>query len=102
MTKYDPDKHHRRSIRLKGYDYTQAGVYFVTIRAQNREMLLGTIVDDEMVLNEAGRMIKAVWQAMPARFPVADLDAFVIMPNHFHALLVLTASVAPPAVGPLP
>ena len=63
ITKYDPDKHHRRSIRLKGYDYAQAGLYLVTICAQNRECRFGEIVNGEMVLNDAGRMAKSVWEA---------------------------------------
>ena len=62
--KDDPEKHHRRSIRLKGYDYSRARAYFVTICTQNRECLFGDIVDGEMMLNDARRMVDAVWNAI--------------------------------------
>jgi len=74
--KYDPTKHHRRSIRLKGYDYTQAGAYFVTICTQNRECVL-----EDPIVNG---IINDVWQALPLWFPTIDLDEFVVMPNHTH------------------
>jgi putative transposase len=90
---YDPAKHHRRSIRLKGYDYAQPGAYFVTICVQGRECLLGEIADHTLRLNAIGAMVQAEWQQLPQRFPEISLDAFVIMPNHMHGLLFL----APPA-----
>ena len=62
--KFDPQKHHRRSIRLKDYDYSQAGAYYVTIDVQNRQCLFGNIVHDEMMLNEAGKMIDEQWNAL--------------------------------------
>ncbi|MFN4294850.1 MAG: transposase, partial [Thermoflexales bacterium] len=100
---YDPQKHHRRSIRLKGYDYSQAGAYFITIVAQDRACLFGEVVDGEMRLNDAGRMVWDEWNALPDRFPGLELDAFVVMPNHVHGIIVLTGSApddAPaPAVG---
>ena len=85
--KHDPDKHHRRSIRLKGYDYSQAGAYFVTICTQDRECLFGDIVDGEMRLNDAGHMVRDVWHKIPEHFPYADIDEFVVMPNHFHGII---------------
>lgn len=88
--KFDPRRHHRRSIRLKGFDYTQPGAYFVTICAQNRECLFGNIVDGEMVLNQAGQTIAEEWQELTRRFPTLRLDEFVVMPNHFHAVLFIT------------
>ncbi|MCD6336222.1 MAG: hypothetical protein J7M27_13010 [Candidatus Latescibacteria bacterium] len=88
--KYDPDKHHRRSIRLKGTDYSQVGAYFVTVCTQNYECLFGSIVDDKMRLNDAGRMIQMIWDEIPQRFPNALLDASIVMPNHFHGILILT------------
>lgn len=87
-SKFDPQKHHRKSIRLKGYDYSQAGAYFVTLVAQGREPFFGKVVDGEMVLNEAGKMVKVIWEAMPERFPNIELGAFVVMPNHFHAVVI--------------
>ncbi|WP_299645127.1 transposase [uncultured Chloroflexus sp.] len=90
--KYDPEKHHRRSIRLKGYDYSQAGAYFITIVTQDRACLFGEVVDGEMRLNDAGRMVWDEWDALPDRFPGLELDAFVVMPNHVHGIIVLTGS----------
>lgn len=91
--KFDPQKHHRRSIRLKEYDYSQAGAYFVTIDAQNRECLFGEIVNYEMILNEAGKMVDEQWKAMLERFPGIELDVYQIMPNHFHGIVVVGATL---------
>ncbi len=88
--KYDPEKHRRRSIRLKGYDYSQAGAYFVTICTQNRMCLFGDIADGKMVLNDAGCMVADVWNDLPNHYPHVQLDVSVIMPNHFHGIVVLT------------
>ncbi len=88
--KYDPSKHHRRSIRLKGYDYSQAGAYFVTICAQNRARLFGEIVNGEMQLNDAGAMIGRWWNELANKFPTFESDAFVVMPNHIHCIVVIT------------
>ncbi len=97
--KYDPQKHHRRSIRLKGYDYSQAGAYFVTICTQNRECLFGDIVDGEMMLNDAGQMVEQCWYDIPLHFPHAGLDEFVVMPNHIHGIVVINANVGAKNVG---
>jgi putative transposase len=86
---FDPDIHRRCSIRLADYDYSSAGFYFVTICVQGRESLLGEVVDDGMVLNHAGRMVENTWKELPQRFPNVQLDTFVVMPNHFHAILIL-------------
>jgi putative transposase len=90
--KYDPEKHHRRSIRLKGYDYSEAGAYFVTICTYNRECLFGDIVDGEMRLNDAGAMVRDVWHTIPEHFPHADIDEFVVMPNHVHGIIVIVGA----------
>lgn len=79
--KYDPEIYPRRSIRLKGYDYAQAGAYFVTICVQNQEYLFGDVVDGGMVLNDAGRMAVKCWNDIPVHFPYVKLDEFIIMPN---------------------
>ncbi|MGQ9852490.1 MAG: transposase, partial [Candidatus Oleimicrobiaceae bacterium] len=92
---YKPEKHHRRSIRLKGYNYTQAWAYFVTICTQNRECLFGEIVNGQMVLNDAGRMIQMVWGAIPEHYPGIKTDAFVIIPNYIHGIVVITTTNAP-------
>ena len=87
---YNPDKHHRRSIRLKGYDYTQAGAYFVTIVTQGRACLFGRVVDGDMHLNDAGQMIERWWSALSNKFPRVIPDAAIVMPNHFHGIIVIT------------
>jgi putative transposase len=94
---YDPNRHHRRSIRLKGYDYSQAGAYFITLCTQDRACLFGRVVNGEMRLNDAGRMVLAEWNRLPERFPQVVLDAFVVMPNHVHGILVITDPA--PTVG---
>ena len=88
--KFDPQRHHRRSIRLKGYDYTRAGAYFVTICTQDRACLFGNVYEGAMHWNAAGNMIQDEWDALPDRFPTLDLDTCIVMPNHLHGILVLT------------
>ena len=87
--RFDPDKHHRRSIRLKGYDYSQAGAYFVTICTKDRGCLFGEIIDGEMVLNPFGEVVQACWDDLPRHYPHVELDAFVIMPNHLHGIIII-------------
>ncbi len=87
--KYDPDKHRRRSIRMRGYDYTREGVYFVTVCTQHRECLFGGIVDGQIRLNDAGRMIERWWCELKRKFATVETDRFVIMPNHVHGILVI-------------
>lgn len=84
----------RRSIRLKGYDYAQAGAYFVTLCTQGRSFLFGEIADNEMQANEAGAMVIEEWHALPTRYPGVHLDALVLMPNHLHAILFLAPEEA--------
>ncbi len=86
---YDPARHHRRSIRLRGYDYTLAGAYYVTIVTQDRAHLFGDVVDGLMQLNDAGRMAQQEWFNLCERFPAIDLDAFIVMPNHIHGVIVI-------------
>lgn len=92
-SKFDPQKHHRRSIRLKGYDYSSEGAYYVTIVAQGRECLFGEIVDGEMILNDAGQMIVKWWNELPNKFPNIVLGEFVVMPNHFHGIIFIMETV---------
>ena len=87
MNKYNPNIHQRKSIRLKGYDYSQAGLYFVTICIQDRECLLGDISNRKMHLNDAGKMVENEWLKLTNRFDNIKLHEFVVMPNHFHAIL---------------
>ncbi len=88
--KYVPEKHHRRSIRLKAYDYTQPGGYYVTIVTQNRECLFGEITNGKMVLNGFGKIIEYFWQKIPQHFKHTKLDVFQIMPNHLHGIIIIT------------
>ena len=88
--KYNPDKHARRSIRLWGYEYTQSGAYFITICTQNRDCLFGEVVKGIMNANEIGQMIQSVWDELPQHYPGMDVDAFVVMPNHIHGIILLT------------
>ena len=92
--KYDPEIHHRRSIRLKNYDYSQAGAYFITICTQNKECLLGKITDMAMVLNEYGTIVKNEWIKLPDHYPNIELDVFQIMPNHIHVIIIVGATLA--------
>ena len=85
--KYDPEKHHRRSIRLKGYDYSQAGAYFVTICTQHRECLFGVVENGRVVLNEAGKLIEKWIGALASKFPDIECNPFVVMPNHVHFII---------------
>ena len=87
---YDPEKHHRRSIRLKGYDYTQPGAYFITICTHSRACLFGEIIDGEMHLNEAGQIVVQTWQDLSNHVSNVQLDAFVVMPNHVHGIIIIT------------
>jgi putative transposase len=88
---YHPDRHHRRSIRLKNYDYSTEGAYFITICIQHRQPLLGDIQNGEMQPNFAGQMVQQVWDELRSHYPGIDLDAFTLMPNHIHGVLLLFA-----------
>ncbi len=92
--KYNPDKHHPRSTRLKGYDYSSAGAYFITICAFQRHCLFGQVVDGEMQLNEFGQMAAEEWLHSKEIRQEIDFDEWIIMPNHLHGI-VLIESTAP-------
>ena len=77
----------RRSIRLKNYDYSQPGAYFVTICTQHRACLFGEIKDGEMLLNEAGRKVANWWLELPSKFPTVLPDSYIVMPNHLHGII---------------
>ena len=101
MTKFDPQKpfddaqgrHHRRSIRLKNYDYSQEGAYFVTMVTWQREYLFGEIVGGEMMLNKVGKIIEREWLELPKRLRYVELGAYMVMPNHFHGILFIHENV---------
>jgi putative transposase len=95
-----PNNRSRRSIRFKGYDYSADGAYFITICVRNRECLLGEIYDGQMILNQYGAIVRDVWEGLPVgvaspgenRVSDIDLDEYVIMPNHFHAIILINKS----------
>jgi REP element-mobilizing transposase RayT len=82
----------RKLLRLPGYDYTGSGYYFVTICALRKQEYFGNISDSEMVLNEFGQIVQEVWNEMPHHFSEVTLDAFVVMPNHVHGIIVIHES----------
>lgn len=86
---YEPKSRHRRSIRLRDYNYAQAGAYCITICSGERACIFGDVVEDAVYLTPSGEIVVACWQAIPEHFPAADLDAFVVMPNHLHGIVVL-------------
>jgi len=98
--KYNSAIHHRRSIRLRGYDYTRAGAYFVTACTHARKHLFGQIAGGEMHLSAYGKIALECWQVIPEHCPHVDLDAFVAMPNQVHGILVLADDSAKPARPP--
>jgi REP-associated tyrosine transposase len=86
---YDPRKHHRRSIRLKDYDYTQLGAYFVTILAWQRQEIFGQIQAGSMNLSPAGEVVWKAWEDLPRHFQNIALGSAVVMPNHFHGIIIV-------------
>ena len=83
---YNPEIHHRHSIRLKEYDYSSEGLYFITVCAQDKKCMFGKIINGDMYLNEAGRMIQKWYLKTSAKFPDIECMEYIIMPNHFHCI----------------
>jgi putative transposase len=81
--------HYRKSIRLKEYDYSYPGEYFVTICTKGKECMYGSIANGKMDLNEKGRIVDRCWKGIPEHFPYVDLDEYAIMPNHFHGIIII-------------
>ena len=96
---YNPDIHHRRSIRLREYDYSASGAYFVTICVHGRECLFGSVADGEMRMNDSGRMVESWWRESFNKFPSMGIDSFVVMPNHFHGIIWIRENVNEDTVG---
>ena len=84
------DKYRVESIRLLGYDYSQPGAYFITIVTHNRQCSFGNIIDDEMMLNEFGVLVQNEWLKTGIIRPNINIDAFVVMPNHLHGIIIIT------------
>ena len=93
---FNPRLHHRRSIRLAGYDYSHPGAYFVTLVTHQRQCLFGEITDGEMHLSAMGQIADEHWRAIPEHFPQVELGNYIIMPNHIHGIIIIHLS---PAVG---
>jgi len=91
MNQYNPNIHHRRSIRLKGYDYSQAGLYFITICCNRRGnptwLPFGQIINGEMKLNDAGIMVEKWYNELENKFPDIRCHEKMVMPNHFHCII---------------
>jgi REP element-mobilizing transposase RayT len=100
MTVFNPTIHHRKSIRLKGYDYAQEGFYFITICCQDRAQLFGEIMNGEMILNECGEIAENCWLEIPNHFPNVELHKYVIMPNHVHGIIEIKFKSNVPSVIP--
>ena len=89
MKNYDPQKHHRRSIRLPAHDYSHPGAYFITLVTYQRDCLFGNIVEGEMQLSAMGQVAEEHWRLIPQHFPQVELGAYVIMPNHVHGIIII-------------
>ena len=90
---FDPEKHHRRSIRLKNYDYSQPGFYFLTICTYKRQSWFGEIKNDRMNLNQIGKIVAEEWINTPKIRPNFQLDEWVIMPNHLHGIVIINENL---------
>ena len=85
--KYEPKIHHRRSIRLRGYDYSLPGAYYVTLCAFGKQCIFGQVIDDQMQENDCGKIVRQQWFESSQIRQNLDLDAFIVMPNHLHGIL---------------
>lgn len=86
---YDSEKYDRKSIRLKEYDYSSAGWYFVTICAQKRECVFGHVSKGDVILNRIGQIVMECWKWLPQQYQYVNLDEWVIMPNHLHGIIII-------------
>ena len=86
---YNPTRHDRKSLRLRHYDYTLSGAYFVTISTQGKADLFGQVKGSELHLTQAGRLVRETWRQVPRRYPCVDIDEFVVMPNHIHGVIIM-------------
>jgi REP element-mobilizing transposase RayT len=92
VLKYNPEIHHRRSIRLKGPNYSETRAHFVTVCTQNRECLFGDVTEGEMRLNDAGKMINRWWKELNQKFKTIETDVFIVMPNHIHGIITIVGA----------
>jgi REP element-mobilizing transposase RayT len=87
--KFNPYIHRRRSIQLKDYDYSPAGAYFVTVCVQDKECMLGKITEERTKLSSIGKIVQELWWEIPNHFNHAELDEFIVMPNHAHGIIII-------------
>lgn len=87
MRQYSPDIHHCRSVRLREYDYSCGGLYFVTVCVQNQEGLFGSISDGSIYLNQYGMTVEREWLGLCVKYPHVELYEFVVMSDHFHGII---------------
>ena len=101
--KYNPETHHRRSIRLKEYDYSSKGMYYITLCVNKRLCLFGDIEDGEMKLNDAGKIVDRIWQEIPEYYHCVEIGEYIVMHNHLHGIIILNNDNvgAPPCGRPL-
>ncbi|MFH1320701.1 MAG: hypothetical protein ABII90_08615 [Bacteroidota bacterium] len=97
--KYNPDIHKRKNQRLKEFDYSTEGAYFVTIVSKDREHLFGKIEDNKIILNDAGKMVFDLWIDIPKFYNSIETDEFIVMPNHLHGILFSIETVGAPPRG---
>lgn len=95
IPRFDPSRHHRRSIRLRGYDYTTPGYYFVTLCTNGRQPWFGEIAGEVMTLNADGRIAREDWLAIPNHYRHVGVHTFTIMPDHVHGIIELTRRPVP-------
>ncbi len=100
----ETDSRRRKSIRLQEFDYASAGAYFVTICTHDRKCLFGTVADENIILNNTGRIVESEWLKTAEIRDNVFTDAYIIMPNHFHGILFIEemANVGRPDRSPLP
>ncbi|OGO19095.1 MAG: transposase [Chloroflexi bacterium RBG_16_50_11] len=91
--KFAPDVYHRHSIRLKNFDYSQPGAYFVTIAAYQRVQLFGVIKENKMFFSSYGKIVQSCWEDIPNHYFNVSLDSFIVMPNHIHGIIIITDHV---------
>jgi putative transposase len=89
----------RKSIRLQGYDYSLPGAYFVTINVHNRQKVLSSVVDDQIVLTDSGMIVTETWINLPDHYQKIEMDEFIVMPDHFHGIIVLHKNVKPNSIS---
>src|SRR5262245_6084141 len=100
--RYNPDVHHRRSIRLPGYDYSRDGAYFVTICVRGRECILGEMIQGQVDLSVCGHVVAQCWEWLAQRYMDVELDEWVIMPNHLHGIVVISEATCRGGSGTAP